>query len=105
MGTHFDQDAATPNDRWTLALLDEQLGKEPGFLAGFAFERHGFMPSSRGGAIRSPTDAFLSCATRLNIDRLYALMRLRTELFQNVKPHGSKGEALKVDHETDFLRT
>ena len=47
--------------------------------------------------MRSPTDAFLSRATRLNIDRFYALMRLRTELFQNVEPHGSKGEALKVD--------
>ena len=69
-GTHYDQDAATPNDRGMIALLDEQLGKEPGFLAGFAFKSLMQPPPFSGGWIRSPTDAFFSCASRLNIDRV-----------------------------------
>lgn len=85
VGTHFDVDAANPNDHGTVALLDEQFEKEPGFLAGFAFKAQGGRPAFEGGdRFLDAIDAFLVCATRLNNDRLYALLRLRN----NDRPWG-----------------
>ena len=63
-GTHLDADAATPNDRGTVALLDEQFEKQPGFLAGFAHKVRGDGPQFKGGALRSAIDSFFKGATR-----------------------------------------